>query len=247
MSELMQVTGIGFFAGMLGILTGGLVSPRTGRRRFFHFINRLEGQPHSRLYDIFAEFAAGLLIAVICFDLLPEAFLLGGLINSLLGIFLGLLFMLIFQNILVTMRMKRGTVSRCFWLEISLFCIPAGLALGASYPADGKIAAAVTLAIVLNSIPEGIRYLGNDSAQRGQMIGIAASYSLLTAFGSFAGAFLTAGSGNGTSLLLSISGGALLYLCAGVLLREDGTIRGRLPAVLHILGILLGLLLAVCT
>lgn len=79
------------------------------------------------------------------------------------------------------------------------------------------------------------------------MIGIAASYSLLTAFGSFAGAFLTAGSGNGTSLLLSISGGALLYLCAGVLLREDGTIRGRLPAVLHILGILLGLLLAVCT
>ena len=247
MSEIMQVTGIGFFAGMLGILTGGLVSPRTGRRRFFNFINTAESRPDSRLYAILVELAAGLLIAVSCFDLLPEAFMLGGLLTSLLGIFLGFLFMMISQNLLHTMQIKGRSGFGCFCLETSLFCIPAGMALGAAYPADGKIAVALTLVIVLHSIPEGIRYLGNGSAERGQKVGIAAAYSLLIGAGSFTGAFLTAGSGDGTALLLSIAGGSLLYLCAGVILREDGAVRGRIPAVFHIAGILLGLLLAVCT
>lgn len=243
----MQVTGIGFFAGMLGILTGGLVSPRTGRRRFFNFINTAESRPDSRLYVIFVELAAGLLTAISCFDLLPEAFLLGGLLTSLLGIFLGFLFMMIAQNLLHTLQIKGRNAFGCFCLETSLFCIPSGMALGAAYPADGKIAAALTLAIVLHGIPEGIRYLGSSAPERGQKVGIAASYSLLIAAGSFAGAFLTVGSGDGAALLLSMAGGALLSLCAGVMLGEEGSVRGRLPAVFHIAGILLGLLLAVCT
>ena len=245
MSEIMQVTGLGFFAGMLGVLGGGLVSPRTGRRRFYNFINRQKDGDRRR--GILQEFSSGLVTAVICFELLPEAFLLGGMIHTLLGILLGLILMTICQNLYGSMRRKDGGQKGCFWMEASLFCVPAGLALGAAYLADWKLAAALAAVIVLHNIPDGMRYLGRGGLERGQKIGVVSAYSLLTAFGSFSGSLLASFSADGAVLLMSVAGGILLYHCAGELLREDGAPRGRAPAILNILGILLGLLIAVCT
>lgn len=245
MHELLLGTGFGFFAGIIGILIGGWIGSKKRRQPYLCGAGETEGKTKYKRYDMFAEFAAGLLLAVICFDLLPAAFLLGGVLRSLPGIFLGLLFLLLFRNHLQMIKRKKEAVSRCFWLETSLFCIPVGLALGASCRMDGKLAAVVTLAIAVSSIPEGIRFLGEDAMPVEQKIGIAAAYSLLIAFGSFAGILLSFGSCEGIALLFSLSSGVLLYLCAEILFREDGASGGRIPMLFHLLGILLGLFLAV--
>lgn len=76
MSRLFAVTCIGFLCGMIGTGLGGL---------FTMFLKN----PTKRFMAILLGFTSGIMISVVCFDLLPEAFEMGGVYISLAGIVLG--------------------------------------------------------------------------------------------------------------------------------------------------------------
>ncbi len=66
MHELLLGTGFGFFAGIIGILIGGWIGSKKRRQPYLCGAGETEGKTKYKRYDMFAEFAAGLLLAVIC-------------------------------------------------------------------------------------------------------------------------------------------------------------------------------------
>lgn len=85
--ELLKITLIGLFFGTFGTTIGGIIGIKIkkGSNRFLSFILSL---------------ASGLMMAVVCFDLIPEALELGKTIQIVIGIILGV-FMMIFCDAIV--------------------------------------------------------------------------------------------------------------------------------------------------
>ncbi len=93
------MAGIGFFAGLTGLSSKGLA------RR----LPRLWLVP----LDHITEFASGLLMAVICFGVLPEAFLIGGFPSALLGVLVGMWSEMLLPR---TARWRAGSFCLCLAL-----------------------------------------------------------------------------------------------------------------------------------
>ena len=87
MNEIVKTTLIGLFFGTFGTTIGGIIGTK-----FKHSSNKL--------LSFVLAFASGLMIAIVCFDLLPEAFNLSNLPTAFLGIILGIVAM-IFCDMLV--------------------------------------------------------------------------------------------------------------------------------------------------
>lgn len=77
MSEIIKTTLIGLFFGTFGTTLGGIIGIK--------FKN-----PSQKFLSFILAFASGLMIAIVCFDLLPEAFGLTRLSTVFLGIILGI-------------------------------------------------------------------------------------------------------------------------------------------------------------
>ena len=76
MSDLLLSSVIGTAAGIIGTGIGGAVG--------FFLKN-----PSRRFLSTLLSFSSGLMISVVCFDLLPEAFEMGGVKAGILGIIIG--------------------------------------------------------------------------------------------------------------------------------------------------------------
>ena len=77
MNNLLKTTLIGLFFGTFGTTIGGIigVTVKNTSKKFLSFI---------------LAFASGLMISIVCFDLIPEAFNLTGILNVFIGIVLGM-------------------------------------------------------------------------------------------------------------------------------------------------------------
>ncbi len=87
MEEILKTTLLGLFFGTFGTTLGGIIGVVIKRHsnKFLSFI---------------LSFASGLMMAVICFDLIPEALGISSIGNVIIGIFIGIIAM-IFCDLLV--------------------------------------------------------------------------------------------------------------------------------------------------
>ena len=87
MEEILKTTLLGLFFGTFGTTLGGIIGVviKKHSNKFLSFI---------------LSFASGLMMAVICFDLIPEALGISGIGNVIIGIFIGIIAM-IFCDLLV--------------------------------------------------------------------------------------------------------------------------------------------------
>ncbi len=87
MEEILRTTLLGLFFGTFGTTLGGIIGVviKKHSNKFLSFI---------------LSFASGLMMAVICFDLIPEALGISKIINVIVGIFIGIIAM-IFCDLLV--------------------------------------------------------------------------------------------------------------------------------------------------
>ena len=81
MQNIMNTAILGLFFGTIGTTIGGIIgcSLKRHSNKFLSFI---------------LSFAAGLMMAVICFDLIPEALEISNLISTIFGILLGIVMMI---------------------------------------------------------------------------------------------------------------------------------------------------------
>lgn len=151
MNEILKTTLIGLFFGTFGTTIGGIIGIKfkNASNKFLSFI---------------LAFASGLMIAIVCFDLLPESFMLTNLPTSFLGILLGIGTM-IFCDLIVDKKfnskkrfknnkntlLKTGIIVS---IGLALHNFPEGLAIGSGFGASLKLGLSLAIAICLHDVPE---------------------------------------------------------------------------------------------
>ena len=152
-NEIIKTTLVGLFFGTFGTTLGGIIGIiiKKHSNKFLSFI---------------LAFASGLMMAVICFDLIPEALGISSILNVVLGIVLGIIAM-IFCDLLVAKKFsinKRFEGNKSSLLKtgiivsigLAIHNFPEGLAIGSGFEASLKLGLSLAIAICLHDIPEGI-------------------------------------------------------------------------------------------
>ena len=241
MSRLMAVTMIGFLCGMVGTGLGGLLTV---------FIKN----PTRRFMAVLLGFTSGIMMAVVCFDLLPEAIKIGGVALSLLGITLGSLGIMAIDSALPkeSNDIKRTEEGYGFiksgillGIGIALHNFPEGLAVGSGFAANNYLGLGLAVVIGLHDLPEGIAMatplkMGGFGRLKILMYTILAGIPM--GFGAMIGELLGEISPYFISLCLSFAAGAMLYITCGELIPKTQSIyRGRISTVGMLVGILIGI------
>lgn len=150
MDYILKTTLTGLFFGTFGTTIGGIIGVtfKNTSNKFLSFI---------------LQFAAGLMTAIICFDLIPEAIELSGLGNALIGIVIGVIAMIFCDNLIKTkgsgrLRSRNSLLQTgiIVGIGLSLHNFPEGLAIGSGFGASMKLGYSLAIAILLHDIPEGI-------------------------------------------------------------------------------------------
>ena len=241
MNEILRTTLIGLFFGTFGTTIGGIIGItfKNTSNKFLSFI---------------LEFAAGLMISIVCFDLVPEAMELSSLSITFLGIFLGVGCMIICDSAIKDKFNSKAGIKKnnsllktgiVVGIGLALHNFPEGLAIGSGFGASFKLGISLALAIALHDVPEGISMAvpmksGGMKPTRALLLTFASG--ITTGIGAFFGAILGSVSQSLISLCLAFAAGAMLYIVSGELIPESNKLyRGRIASIGNILGFVLGI------
>ena len=242
MSGLLKTTLLGLFFGTFGTTIGGIlgITFKKTSHKFLSFI---------------LSFASGLMLAIVCFDLVPEALQLTGLGNIFIGLLLGIATMIV-CDILVQKKfnikhvsgkgntlLKTGIIVS---IGLALHNFPEGLAIGSGFEASLNLGYSLALAIALHDIPEGISMavpMKNGGMKSSKIIFLVVLSGITTGIGAFFGALVGTISQEVIALCLSLAAGAMIYIVSGELIPEANKLyNGRISALGNIIGILIGLI-----
>ncbi len=241
MDEILKTTILGLFFGTFGTTLGGIIGIviKKSSNKFLSFI---------------LSFASGLMMAVICFDLIPEALGISNIFNIILGILVGIIAM-IFCDLLVEKKFsnKRFEEEKNVLLKtgiivsigLAIHNFPEGLAIGSGFEASLKLGISLALAICLHDIPEGISMavpMKNGGMKKSKVIFYVILSGITTGVGAFFGAIVGSISQEVISICLSFAAGAMLYIVSGELIPESNKLyKGRMSAIGNMIGFIIGI------
>lgn len=155
MSEILKTTLLGLFFGTFGTTIGGILGIviKRNSNKFLSFI---------------LSFASGLMMSIICFDLIPEALDISSIYSVIFGILIGIVSM-IFCDVVVQRKfsikgkefnskndlLRTGIVVS---IGLAIHNFPEGLAIGSGFEASLKLGLSLAIAICLHDIPERYFY-----------------------------------------------------------------------------------------
>ena len=240
MPDLFHFTFWGLLAGCFGTAAGAVISFLTDRRS-------------NRVMSFVLEFSAGLMMALVCFDLLPESFAVGGLFTGLIGVGIGVILIIILEHrisFISNSQLESSMLSTAVMLlvGIALHNFPEGIAAGSAFDAEKHLGLSLLVIVAVHNIPEGFSVAVPLRAG-----GVSHFYILLGTFlagipagiGVFAGGVLGTVSDEFIALSLGFAGGAMLYIICGELIpKSKGMYGGRFSSIGNILGILFGIILS---
>ncbi|SMC60316.1 ZIP family metal transporter [Papillibacter cinnamivorans] len=238
MNDLWTAALYGTIAGMGGTGAGG-------------FLACFVPKKNKRVIGIILEYSAGLMTAIVCFDLMPGAFSFAPLYAVLLGMLAGAGVMIAAESGMDRKRTNRGVLSTgmAIALGIALHNFPEGLAVGSGFEAERSLGISLAAAIMLHDIPEGISIAvplraGGMGRVRALML------TLLTGLPMGLGAFIGALAGHISvfwiAICLSLAGGAMLYIVFADMIPESKRMyEGRFGSLGSVLGIITGILISV--
>lgn len=160
LNAILKTTLIGLFFGTFGTTIGGIIGVMLKKtsNKFLSFI---------------LSFASGLMIAIVCFELIPEALAIASLSTVLLGITIGIIIMMICDNLVdkkfsklmdqsnVTKSNKNDNIKNNLLktgiivsIGLAIHNFPEGLAIGSGFEASLKLGISLAIAICFHDIPE---------------------------------------------------------------------------------------------
>ena len=210
--DILKTTILGLFFGTFGTTIGGIlgVTIKKKSNKFLSFILSL---------------ASGLMMAIICFDLIPEALEISNIIRVILGTILGIVAM-IFCDLIVDKKfsgkirvknnqnklLKTGIIVS---IGLAIHNFPEGLAIGSGFEASLKLGLSLAIAICLHDIPEGISMavpMKNGGMNPFKVIFYVVLSGITTGIGAFFGAIVGSISEQIIAICLSFAAGAMLYI-----------------------------------
>lgn len=242
MDTILKTTLVGLFFGTFGTTIGGIIGVKLKytSNKFLSFI---------------LSFASGLMIAIVCFELIPEALEIASLFNVLWGILIGIITM-IFCDVLVDKKFnkfKSGAESAgnrllktgiIVSIGLAIHNFPEGLAIGSGFEASLKLGLSLAIAICFHDIPEGISMsvpMKNGGMSTLRVIFYVVLSGITTGIGAFFGALIGGISQGVIAICLSFAAGAMIYIVSGELIPESNQLyQGRMTAIGNILGFILG-------
>jgi ZIP family zinc transporter len=242
LSRLFAVTCIGFLCGMIGTGLGGLLTM---------FIKN----PTKRFMAVLMGFTSGIMISVVCFDLLPEAFGMGGVAISLAGIVLGVGMIIAVEQLIPEKVSEKYSDSFDFvrsgillGIGIAIHNFPEGLAVGSGFAASDYLGLGLAIVIGLHDMPEGIAMaapLKMGGINRVKILLYTILAGIPMGLGAFVGELLGEISHTLICLCLSFAGGSMLYITCGELIPKTQNIyKGRISTIGMIVGIICGIIIS---
>ena len=186
----MQTTLLGLFFGTFGTTIGGIIGVT--------FKN-----PSNKFLSFILQFAAGLMLAIICFDLIPEALEVSNLSSTFIGIFIGVAAMIVCDNLVKKIYNKKGKSKSTtnsllktgiiVGIGLAIHNFPEGLAIGSGFESSIKLGFSLALAIALHDIPEGISMsvpMKNGGMSKFKAVILTLLSGVTTGIGAFFGAIV---------------------------------------------------------
>ncbi len=242
MSSLMKTTLIGFFVGIVGTGAGGSVA----------FVLK---NPSKKFLSSVIGLSSGLMLAIVTFELLPEAFMLGGVLPTIAGLGVGglvasLLDEFISRLAYIKRRQGKGYLKAGILLGIGIAMhnFPEGLAIGSGFMAQQRLGIGLAIVIALHNMPEGIAMatpmrVGGYSAPRAFLITLLAGAPM--GIGAYLGGLIGAYAYGFIGLCLAFAGGTMLFITFGELLPKGKELDGsRISTYFAIIGFMLGVFIS---
>lgn len=238
--SLIQTVLIAIVVGVVGTGTGGVLVS-------------MWGNPSKKLLAVFLGFSAGVMISILAFDLMPQAFDLAGTFVGLLALLSGALFTMAIDLLIPHMHhfasdMESSRFERTAVIVaagIAMHDLPEGLAVGAGL---GSVVAAalglkVAIMMFLHNVPEGMAVAGPLAAmgrKRGYIVGVSALTGCPSVLGAAIGSLVGQISPIVLAASLAFSAGAMLFvtfdeLIPGACELAEGSHAGTLGAVAGII------------
>ena len=239
---MVEISLLGLFFGTIGTTLGGLIGifSKRNSNKFLSFV---------------LAFASGLMLAVICFDLIPHSMEISSIYTTILGIVLGIIIMIFCDNIVqkkfntksVSNRnaglLKTGIVVS---IGLALHNIPEGLAIGSGFDASTTLGFSLAIAICLHDIPEGISMaipMKNGGMKPWKVMIYVILSGIATGIGALIGAIIGNISEQVIAICLAFAAGAMLYIVSGELIPESNKLyQGKMTAIGNMFGFMIGLL-----
>lgn len=230
---------MGFIFGGVGTSLGGLISI-------------LIYKPSDRMISGILSFAAGIMLAVTSFELMPQAYKIGGFFIVTLGLAIGLILVFFAKDMIPENKLKQYKGKKLSYIKMSLIIIislslhnfPEGVAVGSSYVYSDNLGMKIGLLIAAHDIPEGIS-VGIPLIMAGVapfwVFIITLMTGLPTALGAVFGALVGGISDYFIAFCLSAAASSMLYVSANELIPEANNLyRGKSSSIFLILGFLCG-------
>ena len=243
MSEILKTTLLGLFFGTFGTTIGGIIGVflKTKSKKFLGFILSL---------------ASGLMTAIVCFELIPEALAISNISSVLYGIILGI-FAMIVCDLIVEKKLNNNKIIKknansllktgvIVSIGLAIHNFPEGLAIGSGFDASLKLGYSLAIAIALHDIPEGISMavpMKNGGIKTSKVIFCVILSGITTGVGAYFGAIIGNVSQSVIAICLAFAAGAMLYIVSGELVPESNKLyHGRMTALGNIFGIVIGII-----
>lgn len=241
MNNLSLISLYGLIFGMMGTTFGGIIGAYLNitSKKFLSFI---------------LEFAAGLMTAIISFNLIPESLKIINISLTITSVLTGIICIFLCSKIVDKSNIisSKNTNNNLFKsgiiiaLGIAIHNLPEGLAIGAGFESSSSLGLSLALAIAIHDVPEGISValpLKTSGFSKSKAIFITMLSGLSTGVGAFLGALLGNISDVFIGISLSFAAGAMLYIISCELLPESKILyKGKFASTGYISGILLGIL-----
>lgn len=245
MNDLLRVTLLGLFFGTFGTTIGGIVG--------ITFRN-----PSNKILSFILSLAAGLMTAIVSFDLIPEALNISSVMSVIIGIILGILCMVICNKIVdkkfndtncSDIKERKNELLRAGIITsigVAIHNFPEGLAIGSGFGASLGLGYSLAIAICIHDIPEGISMavpMKNGGMSANKVLAYVILSGVTTGIGAFVGKIIGDISNSVIAICLSFAAGAMLYIISGELIPESNELyKGRVSTIGSILGFIIGLI-----
>jgi ZIP family zinc transporter len=247
-------------AGIVGMGVGGLIS-----------IILLK-QPSENIICWLLSFAAGVMVSIVCFGLVPETLTLANTAVCLSGLVLGIVIIMALNRIVDRiadtkeeklkvhhtheelyhesniikdpLNMLRSGI--LMLIAIALHNVPEGIAIGAGGSYDLRLGSLLALMIALHNIPEGMAIaapLLAGGVNRWKVLFLTALAGATTLLGGLIGIVIGNISDLAVALSLSSAGGAMLYIVFGEIIPQSIIMtKNRTASIVTLFGIIIGLI-----